>query len=212
MDWKSLLTPDNIESFITTIVTVVCVLVAALKTVKIQINNALQNRDASIPGKIKKQTNIDVEIMKKIEEVKEQLNADRVQVYEFHNGGHYSAGRTAFKTTCTYESCRYGVQSYQINLCNVPLNCIPNFTNKLLDDGEIEILDIKNIENSMPSTYELKKSMQITSCFDMVIRNKDGHPVGFVAIQFTKNKYNIDKSVVQKLVWFLEEKLTSSMA
>ncbi len=212
MDLKDLLTPENIQAFIQFMITLAFSLVIAFKTFKTQIGKYLQNKDVSIPKKIKRQTGIDVEIMKRIEEVKEELNADRVQVYEFHNGGHYADGRTAFKTTCTFESCRYGVQPCQLRLSNVPLNCIPNFASKLLEDGELEVLNIKDIQSSMPSTYALKKSMQINSFFDMVIRNKEGHPVGFLAIQFTKNPYNIDKLVVQKLVWFLEEKLASSMA
>ena len=212
MNLKDLLTPENIQSFVITVTTFIFSLIVAIKTFRTQIEKYLQGKDSSIPSRLKKQTSIDVEITKRIEQVKEELNADRVQVYEFHNGGHYADGRTAFKTTCTFETCRYGVLSSQLRLSNVPLNCIPNFINKLVQNGEIEVLKLKDIEDSMPSTYELKKSMQVDSFFDMVIRNKDGHPVGFVAIQFTKNTYNIDKAIVQKLVWFLEEKLASSMA
>ena len=53
-------------------------LVAFIKTKK-EIEN-------TIPKKIKNQCNIDNEIIKRMEELKEYLKADRVQVYDFHNG------------------------------------------------------------------------------------------------------------------------------
>ena len=34
-----------------------------------------------------KQNKLDLEILNKLEYVKEILNADRIHVYEFHNGG-----------------------------------------------------------------------------------------------------------------------------
>ena len=37
-----------------------------------------------------RQNKLDLEILNKLEYVKEILNADRIHVYEFHNGEHYS--------------------------------------------------------------------------------------------------------------------------
>jgi hypothetical protein len=212
MDWKNLLTPENITSFATTLAMLVGSLFLAWKTFKKKLDAYLAGNDSNIPGKIRKQSNMDLDILQKLEEVKEILNADRIQIFEFHNGGHYANGRSALKTTCTYETCRYGIRSYQSQLSCIPLSCITKFISTLLDNGKVSILDLKDIENTMPATYALKKSMQINSCFDMIIKNTQGNPVGFVAIQFCTNKYNINEEIVQKLVWFLEEKLASSMA
>ena len=60
----------------------------------------------SIPKRIKKQTDIDAEIVKRMEQVKEIVMADRVQIYDFHNGIHYANGRSALKVSCSYEVCR----------------------------------------------------------------------------------------------------------
>ena len=60
---------ENINSFLlslTAIVMSLCGLIVAIK-------------------KIKKQCSIDLEIIDKMERVKEVLGADRVQVYDFHN-------------------------------------------------------------------------------------------------------------------------------
>lgn len=212
MEWKELMTPENIISLSTWLATIIGALFLAWKSFKKKFDAYLNGSGNNVSGKIKQQSNIDLDIIKKMEEVKEILNADRVQVFEFHNGGHYANGRSALKTTCTYETCRYGVKSYQTHLSSIPLSCIPKFIGTLLDNGKLCVLCLKDMEDIMPATYALKKSMQINSFFDMIIKNKQGDPVGFVAIQFCTNEYNINEEIVQKLVWFLEEKLASSMA
>lgn len=73
---------DTITAFIislTALITALASLVVAFVKAKKEIEN-------SIPKKIKNQINIDNEIIKRIESLKEYLNADRVQVYDFHNG------------------------------------------------------------------------------------------------------------------------------
>ena len=72
---------DLITAFIvslTAMITALASLLVALVKAKKEIEN-------SIPKKIKNQCNIDNEILKRMEELKEYLNADRVQVYDFHN-------------------------------------------------------------------------------------------------------------------------------
>ena len=63
----------------------------------------------------------------------------------------------------------------------------------------------------MPSTYQLKKEMKINSFYDIILNNKEGEPIGFLAIQFVKNNYNIssdkDKREILKLKFFIEEQL-----
>lgn len=72
---------DLITAFIvslTALITALASLLVALVKAKKEIEN-------SIPKKIRNQCNIDNEIIKRMEELKEYLNADRVQVYDFHN-------------------------------------------------------------------------------------------------------------------------------
>lgn len=73
---------DTITAFIislTALITALASLVVAFVKAKKEIEN-------SIPKKIRNQINIDNEIIKRMESLKEYLNADRVQVYDFHNG------------------------------------------------------------------------------------------------------------------------------
>lgn len=189
---------------LTALVTAVAGLVVAFSKAKKEIEN-------TIPRKIKNQINIDNEIIKRMEELKEYLNADRVQVYDFHNGAHYANGRSALKTSCTYEVCRTGCRSYQMYLQTIPLSCIPQFIDTLLNKEELTVNDIENIKENMTSTYHLKKDQGVKSFYDIIIHNKNKEPIGFLAIQYcTENKAKFnknEKNEILKLKFFIEENL-----
>ena len=175
------------------------------------INKTKKQLEETIPKKIRRQSNIDLEIIRRMEQVKELVNADRIQLYDFHNGDHYANGRSALKTTCTYEVTRAGVSGYQIKLQAIPLSCMPRFVKRLLDKNVIEVNDIEDIKDSMPSTYNIKKEQGIKSFYDIVLNNKEGEPIGFLAIQYTINSHetynNNDKENILRLKFFIEENL-----
>lgn len=189
---------------ITALITAIVGLLVALKKAKKEIEEA-------IPKKIKKQCDIDIEIVERMEKVKEFLKADRVQIYDFHNGEHYANGRSALKTSCTYEVCRVGCSAYQMYLQAIPLNCISQFIKKLLNDTNMQINDLEEIKNTMPATYNLKKGQEIKSYYDIVLNNKNNEPIGFLAIQYSEtNKVNFSeeqKNEILRLKFFIEENL-----
>lgn len=178
-------------------------IVTALKTKK-QIED-------TIPKKLKKQCDIDLEIIQRMEDIKELLGADRVQIYDFHNGGHYANGRSALKTSCTYEVTRTGVKGYQMFLQNLPLSAIPRFTRNLLNDGEMCVEDIELIKDSMPSTYNIKKEQGVLGFHDVVLENQFKEPIGFLGIQYVNNSHktynNNEKNEILRLKFFIEEHL-----
>ena len=189
---------------LTALVTAIGGLILAFLKTKKEIEN-------SIPKKIKNQINIDNEIIKRMEELKEYLNADRVQVYDFHNGGHYANGRSALKTSCTFEVCRTGCRSYQMYLQAIPLSCIPQFVETLLNQEELKVNDLEDIKENMTSTYHLKKDQGVRSFYDIIIHNRNKEPIGFLAIQYlTENKVNFshdEQNEILKLEFFIEENL-----
>lgn len=195
-----------LNDFALLIVAIGAVTVAVIKSYK----NTKKEID-TLPKKIKYQVNIDDIIISKMEDLKELLNADRVQVYDFHNGGHYANGRSALKTSCSYEVIRTGVSHKQSYLQSIPLSCLSRFVSKLMNDGFLEVKNLEEIKDEMPSTYQLKKDMEINSFYDVILNNKNGEPIGFLAVQYVKNEYNIlsekDKQEVLKLKFFIEEQL-----
>lgn len=198
---------DLITGFIISLTAVI----SAIGTLLITLYKTKKQVEESIPMKMKKQCHIDLEIISRMEELKEILNADRIQIYDFHNGGHYANGRSALKTTCTYEVVRVGTKGYQMELQGIPLSCISRFTKELLDEEKVEIKDIETIKNIMPATYHLKKYQGVKSCYDIILKNKNKEPIGFLAIQYTKNYLdsynNNERNEILKLKFFIEENL-----
>ena len=196
---------ENIETFllgVASIIASVGILIRAIKSTKMEFEN--------IPIKIKKQVSVDTEITEAMDSLKEQLNADRIQIYDFHNGGHYSNGRSALKVSCSYEVCRTGIQPKQSQLQSIPISCISKFTNKILNDEKFEVKNLEEIKEKMPATYQLKRDMGLNSFYDIAIKNSKNEVIGFLAVQFVKNSYNVknekDKEAILKLKFLIEEK------
>ena len=209
MNWSEIFSIENLERIATICGTVLFTVYMSFRTFKTKLDKVMDEKKSDVPKKIGKQSEIDCLIMKEAEKLKELLNADRVQVYEFHNGTHYANGRSALKTTCTYETCRYGISSCLNILSGIPLSIIPNFIKTLLDKGELLVKDLEDIKPTMPSTYALKNTMGIKSFYDVVIRNEVGEPVGFVAVQFcSSDSHFVNKDAVKKFAWFVENKLS----
>ena len=93
-------------------------------------------KKTNIGKMLPRQNKLDLEILNKLEYVKEILNADRIHVYEFHNGEHYSDYRSAYKFSCTYEVFKAGNQPVQQRCINLPTNCMPQFIHRITEDDK----------------------------------------------------------------------------
>lgn len=96
-------------------------------------------------------------------------------------------------------------------LQTIPLSCIPQFIETLLNNEELKVDNLEDIKDTMNSTYHLKKDQGVRSFYDVIIHNKDKEPIGFLAVQYlTENKVNYtqdEKNEILKLKFFIEENL-----
>ena len=126
-------------------------------------------------------------------------------------GGHYANGRSALKTSCTYEVVRSGCRGYQTYLQSIPITCIPKFIKELLDKSKLIINDLEEIKEEMPATYSLKHDQGIVSFFDIILNNSKNEHIGFLAVQYSEmNKVNFTQTELNeilKLKFFIEENL-----
>ena len=165
-------------------------------------------KKTNVAKMLPRQNKLDMEMLNKLEYVKEILNADRIHIYEFHNGEHYSSNRPAYKFSCTYEVFKAGNKPVQQECINLPTNCMPSFVNKIMKDGKFVCEDLEDLKDTLPSTYNFKKALNIKSFYDVAIKNREGEIIGFVAIHwFKKENMKIEKDVVKQLVSYVEEHL-----
>ena len=168
-------------------------------------------KKTNVAKMLPRQNKLDMEMLNKLEYVKEILNADRIHIYEFHNGEHYSSNRPAYKFSCTYEVFKAGNKPVQQECINLPTNCMPSFVNKIMRDGKFMCEDLESIKDNMASTYNFKKALNIKSFYDVAIKNRDGEIIGFIAIHwFKKENMKVEEDVVKQLVWYVEEHLFNS--
>ena len=170
------------------------------------LKKKLKRPDVSkkIPG----QNKIDLEIMTQMDYTKELLNADRIHIYEFHNGDHYSDYRSAYKFSCSYEAIKAGKVPVRTKCTNLPISVMPKFINKITTEGMFACDDISKIKDDMPSTHAFKRELGVKSFYDVAIRNASGNIIGFEAVQWDKGTIpTMNEDEIKRLVWYIEERI-----
>lgn len=136
----------------------------------------------------------------KIEHIKEEFNADRVWVTQFHNGGNfYPTGKSMAKFSIIYETVNPGVQSVQTNFHNIPVNLFSKSINELLVNDIIEIPDYKD---ETIATFGLKYIAEDTGCksgYLFAIKTIDDRFIGTLGLDFTKRKTKLDTESINHL-------------
>ena len=107
----------------------------------------------------------DSEIITKLENIKDEIGADRVSVFSFHNGGEYYSGKSMQKLSCSYEVVRPGVSRTQLEMQNIPVSACLTTLQPLMENREFHCYDVeknypesackyKLLENGVKSTYQ----------------------------------------------------------
>jgi hypothetical protein len=152
------------------------------------------------PDMVKDTLKVSELVMSKIEHIREEFEADRVWITQFHNGGHfYPTGKSMAKFSMIYECVAPGVASIQQNFQNIPVNLFSRSINHLLQNETIEIPDFKNEEIS---TYGLKYIAEDTGCksgYAFAIKTIDDKFIGTLGIDFTKKKNKLDVESINHL-------------
>jgi hypothetical protein len=140
-------------------------------------------------------------VTNKIEHIKEEFNADRVWITQFHNGGNfYPTGKSMAKFSIMYETVHPGVQSVQNNFHNIPVNLFSKSINQLLSNDVIEIPDYKD---ETIATYGLKYIAEDTGCksgYLFAIKTIDDRFIGTLGVEYTKRKTKLNIESINHLL------------
>lgn len=139
-------------------------------------------------------------VNQKIEHIKDEFNADRVWVSQFHNGGNfYPTGRSMAKFSIVYETVGAGTNSVQTNFKNIPVNLFSKSINELYNNDVIEISDFKD---EKIATYGLKYVAEESSCkssYLFAIKTIEDKFIGVLSVDFTKRKTKLDMDSINHL-------------
>jgi hypothetical protein len=130
-------------------------------------------------------------VSEQIEIIINELEADRIWIAQFHNGGHfYPTGKSIQKFSIFYETITPNTEPIQSVFQNIPVSLFPKSLSKLYKDGELSIAELNNGED-----YDLKPLCIAygTKSFYMIsIYNLDDHFIGVMGIAFNE-EYKLSK-------------------
>jgi len=139
-------------------------------------------------------------VNQRIDHIKEEFNADRVWISQFHNGGNfYPTGRSMAKFSIMYESVGPNVGSVQTNFKNIPVNLFSRSINELLQNDVIEIPDFKDEKTA---TYGLKYVAEESGCksaYLFAIKTIEDKFIGVLSVEYTKRKKDLDMESINHL-------------
>ncbi len=157
------------------------------------------------------QNDTNLDIYKHMNYYKELLKADRILLFEFHNGQHYSNYRSALKMSASYEVYRAGLDSVMVQCTNIPIAIMPKLIRDITTKEYTYCPDIEMIKGDMGNSYNFKKSIGTQAYFDLPLHDKDGIIIGFVAVEWANaipSHVHLEedyKDELFHLAWKLEE-------
>jgi len=163
------------------------------------IKHALEKRKPK-PDMVTEALRVGELVTSKIDHIREEFNADRVWITQFHNGGNfYPTGKSIAKFSIIYETVNQNVNSIQSNLKNIPVNLFSRSINQLFNNDVIEVADFKD---ETIATWGLKYFAEDTgtkSSYQFSIKTIVDKFIGTLGIDFTKRKTKLDMESINHL-------------
>tara|TARA_R100000951_G_scaffold114358_2_gene118463 strand:+ start:59 stop:652 length:594 start_codon:yes stop_codon:yes gene_type:complete len=149
------------------------------------------------------QNTIDENVMAAIEYIREELDADRVIIQEFHNGGKYFSGSSQQKLSITYEFCRKGISSVFRRFQNVRVSALSNILKHSISDQITVNLDTEKCAYS----YDLQTHGTSTAVFT-ILKTLTNKNIGLLSIHYV-NRDNIKLTDYQQKLVDRQRKIIS---
>ena len=163
-----------------------------------------------------KHSQINTEIQDGLIKARDVLNADSARIHLIHNGTHYLPGVSSLKVNCAFESVKYGIKSYQMLLMEIPIPISSAFIEKLLNNrGIFQCHDIdtclaehKEYWNKFAAFIQIEKSINNQALSAVLLKDKDGEPMGFVTFGYEDKTAFIEKpEELYKIGFFIEQEI-----
>lgn len=117
------------------------------------------------------------------------FNADRVSIYEFHNGGKNLQGIEFKKTSNTYEAVELEVKPIIKEMQNLPISINPLWAKLLATKEVIKVPSVASLDDDFLKSY--LENQGVKTYYSMLLVDYDGSPVGFISLEFYNNERNL---------------------
>jgi hypothetical protein len=141
------------------------------------------------------------QVTTKLDQIREDYEADRVWISQFHNGGHfYPTGKSIAKFSIFYETVTPSASSLQLTLKNIPVALFSKSFNELSSEGAIAISDF---EDETIATFGLKyfaAEYGTKSQYLFAIKNFEGKFIAIMGVDYTTDKHRLKTKEIEDLI------------
>lgn len=124
-------------------------------------------------------------IQEKIEDIRKNLNANRVWVNQFHNGGNfYPTGKSIQKFSVTYEAASSTKYNMQMQFQNIPISLFAKLFKSLTNENKVKIY---NFDDGTVDKYGLETLSEQTgakSSYIFAINTFNDQFIGCLGVDF----------------------------
>ena len=140
-------------------------------------------------------------VTNRLDQIKEEYQADRVWLSQFHNGGHfYPTGKSIAKFSIFYETVSTNAPSLQLSLKNIPVALFSKSFNKLLSDDMIIIPDFKDENISTYGLRHIAEEYKNKSQYLFAIKNFEGKFIAILGVDYTAEKLTLTEEEIEELL------------
>ena len=139
----------------------------------------------------------DTLIMSRLKDILDDISADRICIFSFHNGGHYYSGKSMQKMSMSYEQTDNGISSIQLNKQNIPVSACLTTVKPTLENGGFSFYDTQSYPESLCKYYLLEDGVKSTYHWPIIDLNDNA--IGIVRVDFVKINSGLSEENAEKL-------------
>ena len=121
----------------------------------------------------------------------QNFGADRISIYEYHNGGKNLAGIEFKKCSNTYEAVELETKPIIKEMQNLPLSMNPLWSKILATKQDIEIPSVEKLQDTFLKTY--LETQSIKTYYSSIMLDYDNTPIGFITLEYYRTARELTK-------------------
>lgn len=111
----------------------------------------------------------------------QNFGAERVSIYEYHNGGKNLAGVEFKKCSNTYEAVSLETKPIIKEMQNLPLSINPLWSKIISTRDDINIPSVEKLDDVFLKSY--LESQNIKTYYGTILQDYDNTPIGFITME-----------------------------
>jgi hypothetical protein len=163
------------------------------KLMKMILEDHRKKDQIEVSEKHKESINLRLEVNKRIsrllDDFRRDHEADRVYIFEYHNGESNLNGLAFAKMSETYESSRPGFTSHKVAMQGVPTGMMISLNQEVLINEQVCVRSVSDFrrDNQDQSLLNITK-YDTKSLYIKLIKNSKDYPIGFIGVDFVKEE------------------------